>query len=126
MTEPDSAVVLVDHGSRLADANHVLEAIADRVREQLPGRRVVAAHMELAAPSLEDAIESCVAAGAREVVVQPYFLAPGRHSSRDIPQLAESIAARHPGLRIRVSAPLGVHDGLVAAVLDRLRERAGG
>ena len=121
MSAGGTAIVLVDHGSRLAEANQVLEDVAAELRERLPGQRVWVAHMELAPPSLAEAIDGCVAEGAEEVVVHPYFLAPGRHSTRDIPRLAEEAAARHPALRIRVTPPLGVHAGLVEAVLERVR-----
>ena len=117
-----SAIILVDHGSRVADANHQLERVAERLRERVPERLVKTAHMELAEPSLDQAIDACAAAGAEAVVVHPYFLAPGRHSREDIPRLAAAAAARHPGLRVTVSEPLGVHPGLVDAVLERVSE----
>jgi len=115
-----SAVVLVDHGSREPAANEQLEALAKAVRRRLPGRSVRVAHLEIEAPSLEEALQACVAEGAQEIVVHPYFLAPGRHASSDIPRHAEAFAAHHPGLRICVTEPLGVHDGLVQAVVERV------
>ena len=117
-------MILVDHGSRERAANVQLAAIAAALGRQLPGRRVSTAHLTIAAPGLPAAIDACVAEGAREIVVMPYFLAPGRHALRDVPRLAREARARHPGVRIGVSAPLGVHAGLVAAVASRVR-RAG-
>ena len=114
------AIVLVDHGSRVAEANALLDRVAERLRERVPERIVRTAHMELAEPSLDQAIDACVAAGAAEIVVHPYFLAPGRHSREDVPRLAAAAAARHPGVRVSVSEPLGVHPGLVDAVLERV------
>lgn len=115
-------MVLVDHGSREPEANRLLEAVAERLRARLPGRSVRVAHMELVPPGLADTIEACVAEGAREIVVHPYFLAPGRHASRDVPRIAAEAAARHPGVEVRVTAPLGLHEGIVEAVLARLSE----
>jgi cobalt/nickel transport system ATP-binding protein len=115
------AVVLVDHGSREREANRQLAAIAAALRRRLPGRRIATAHLSLARPTLPDAIDACAAAGAREIVVTPYFLAPGRHATGDVPRLAREARARHPGVRIRVAKPLGVHAGLVAAVAERVR-----
>jgi sirohydrochlorin ferrochelatase len=116
------AIVLVDHGSRRAEANAVLDAVAEQVRAAEPGRIVHVAHMELAAPTLAEAVDACVADGARAIVVHPYFLAPGHHSTRDIPRLAAQAAARHDGVDVRVSAPLGVHAKLAEVVLERVRE----
>lgn len=116
------AILLVDHGSRSAEANALLDEVARCVRERLPDRRVAIAHLDLAAPGVAEAVDALVASGVREIVVMPYFLAPGQHGVRDIPALAERCAARHPGVRVRVAAPLGLHAGLVDAVLDRVRE----
>ena len=117
------AILLVDHGSRRDEANLVLDEVASLLRRRRPDWIVHAAHMELAAPSLDDAFDSCVADGAEEIVVHPYFLAPGRHSTDDIPRLVAAATRRHPQIRVRISEPLGVHDHVVDAVLDRI-ERA--
>ena len=120
--KPSRAILLVDHGSRSAEANALLEGVARCVRESLPDRLVAVAHLDLAAPGMAEAVDALVVAGAREIVVVPYFLAPGQHGVRDIPTLAAQSAARHPDLRVRVAEPLGLHPGLVAALLDRVRE----
>lgn len=120
------AVLLVDHGSRRDEANAQLDTLAERVRARLPERFVQVAHMELAEPSIAQGIDACVAAGAREIVVHPYFLGPGRHTRQDIPRLVGEAAARHPGLRVALSEPLGLHDGLVDAVLARIDEAGRG
>jgi sirohydrochlorin ferrochelatase len=116
------AVLLVDHGSRVAEANAVLDQLAVLVRRQLPERLVGVAHMELASPSIAQAVDALVAAGATEVVVHPYFLGPGSHSTRDIPEQVRRAAQRYPELAVQVTQPLGVHAGLVEAVVARIRE----
>jgi sirohydrochlorin ferrochelatase len=118
------AVVLIDHGSREPAANAVVEELAEALRQRLPGP-VEVAHLELAPPDLAAAVARCVGRGAREVVVVPFFLAPGRHSAKDIPALAEAAAARHPGVPVRVAPPLGAHPALVEALLDRISEGGG-
>ncbi len=114
------ALLLVDHGSRRPEANAVLEGVAELVRARRPDWIVQVAHMELASPSVVEGLDVCVQAGATEVVVHPYFLGPGSHALGDVPKLARDAAARHPGVRVRVSEPLGVHPGLVDALLDRV------
>jgi sirohydrochlorin cobaltochelatase len=99
------AVILVDHGSRERAANAQLAAIAGALARRLRGRRVMTAHLSIATPGLPAAIDACVAEGAREIVVMPYFLALGRHAKHDVPRLARAARARHPGVRITVSAP---------------------
>ena len=114
------AILLVDHGSRRAEANQQLESIAQLLRNRDPGRIVRIAHMEIAKPTIAEGLAACVSAGAREIVVHPYLLAPGRHSREDIPTLSAEAAAGHPGVAVRVSEPLGVHDKLADVVLERV------
>ena len=116
----ESAILLVDHGSRRAEANEQLESIAQQLRDREPGRIVRVAHMEIASPTIAEGIAACVEAGARQIVVHPYLLAPGRHSRKDIPALTAKAAADHPGVTVRVSEPLGVHEKLVDVVLERV------
>lgn len=117
-----AAILLVDHGSRRAAANEQLEAVAERLRARDPERVVCVAHMELAPPDIAAGIAACVEAGAREVIVHPYFLGPGNHTTKDIPRLVEAAARNHPGITTRISAPLGLHDKLVDVVLERVGE----
>jgi sirohydrochlorin ferrochelatase len=110
---------LVDHGSRASEANESLATVAALVRERNPGVVVAHAHMELAAPSIADAMATLLRDGATEIVVVPYFLSPGRHSRDDIPRLVADAASAHPGIHVVVSEPLGPHALLAELVALR-------
>lgn len=120
MTAARRAVLLVDHGSRRPEASAQLDALAGRVAERLPGWIVATAHLELVPPTLADGLARCVAAGARDVVIHPFLLAPGRHVVEDLPRLAAEAASQHPGVVVRVSEALGLHEKLVDVVLERI------
>ncbi len=120
MTDPraeEIGLIVVDHGSRRAESNAMLEEMALRVAEVVPYDIVEPAHMELAEPSIATAFDACVARGATTVVVSPYFLLPGRHWTQDIPALVEEAASRHPGVAYLVAAPFGLHP-LMAQVVN--------
>ncbi len=102
-------LVVVDHGSRLDASNRLLLDLATVLRGELGLPNIQPAHMEIAEPTVEEAFDRCVAGGARLVVVFPYFLLPGRHWTEDIPRLAAAAAGRHPGVRVLVAEPLGLH-----------------
>jgi sirohydrochlorin ferrochelatase len=123
-TQPRTALVLVDHGSRSEASNASLVAVAREVAELASGRfvAVIPCHMEIAPPSIADAFDTAVAAGAELVVVALYFLAPGRHSEIDVPQLAAEAAARHAGLAYAVTSSLGPDETLSRLVLARAAE----
>lgn len=119
------AVLIVDHGSRRAEANALLDTLADALRARVD-RVVKTAHLEAAEPSIEKGIDACVAEDAAEITVLPVFLAPGRHTIEDVPAQAAAAAARHPGVAVRVAEPLGSHPLLVEILCERLREVEGG
>lgn len=115
-------LLIVDHGSRRAEANAQLEDIAARVRVRAPGAAVAIAHMELAPPDIATGFAALVAQGATEIHVLPYFLSDGRHSREDIPRIVGEAAAPHPRVTWRIAAPLGPHDLLAELLLVRARE----
>jgi sirohydrochlorin ferrochelatase len=117
---PTSAILLVDHGSRRRDANDQIEALADALRERLPGCVVRIAHLEVAEPTVAQGFAACVAAGAREITVHPWFLGPGRHTREDLPRLVEEARRAHPDVRVAITEPLGIHEKLVDVVIERV------
>ena len=116
------AILLVDHGSRRPEANDLVEQVAAKVRERAPDRTIRIAHLELASPTIDEGVDSCVEAGADEIVVHPYFLGPGNHTTHDIPRLVAEAAKRHPGLRVHISEPLGLHESLIDVIMERVKE----
>jgi len=117
------ALVLLDHGSRRAEAHAHLEALASRVQARAQDTIVRVAHLELAPPGLTEAVAQAVAAGADQVRILPLFLLPGRHVSEDLPRLLGEVRARHPGLDVRASTPLGDQAGLVDLLVAMLEQQ---
>lgn len=116
------ALLLIDHGSTRDDANELLPKVARMVKEMSDFEIVCYAHMELAEPTIQQGFDACVAAGANEVIVHPYFLGPGRHSISDIPRMVAAAAARHSGVSYRITQPLGLDRKMGDLVLQRVHE----
>jgi sirohydrochlorin ferrochelatase len=117
-----TGIIIVDHGSRRAQSNQMLEEVARLFGERFAQKFdvVEAAHMELAEPSIASAYATCVERGATRVVVCPFFLGPGKHWTTDIPRLTAEAAQNHAGTAYHVTMPLGVDD----LILDLLFKRA--
>lgn len=126
MSAVSRAIVLVDHGSRRPEANAQLEALAERVRAREPGTLVLTAHLEVAPPDVAEALARCAAVGADDVVLLPWFLAPGRHTAEDIPRAVAAATARHPSLRVRIGEPIGLDPRLVDLAMARIAGARGG
>jgi len=83
---------------------------------------VYTAHMGLAAPTIAEAFDAAVAAGADHVFVFPYSLAPGRHSRQDMPRMCAEAAARHPGIRWHCGGPIGLDPALGRLIVHRVEQ----
>jgi sirohydrochlorin ferrochelatase len=119
--ESSVGIIVVDHGSRRAASNEMLEELTrTAISERLDYDIVEPAHMELAEPSIATAFDRCVERGATTVVIQPYFLLPGKHWNQDSPARAAAAAARHPGVEYLVAAPFGVHPLMADVVSARV------
>lgn len=112
--------MVVDHGSRRPESNAALLEVVRLFREATPYRLIEPAHMELAKPTIAEAFDKLVGAGAKFIAVHPYFLLPGRHWAEDIPALAADAAARHPGVDYLVTSPLGIHQLMAQVMNDRI------
>jgi len=113
-------ILIVDHGSRLSDANDMLREMADLI-QSMAGSDVVVryAHMELAEPDIAHGFADCVRAGATDVTVFPYMLSPGRHSTADIPRMVAAAAKAFPLVAFNVTPAFGLHEKLAQVVLER-------
>jgi sirohydrochlorin ferrochelatase len=121
MTEKQG-IIIVDHGSRRPQSNDMLEHVAGLFAERFSDDFdiVEPAHMELAMPDIAAAYARCVERGAMRITLLPFFLAQGKHWTKDIPSLTSQAAEQHPGTRYTIAEPLGVDD----LILDLLRKRA--
>lgn len=114
------AILLIDHGSRVPEANAQLEAMADLLRQRAPVQTIVGwAHMELCAPDIAAGFRYCVEQGAAAIVAFPYMLAAGRHVKDSIPQGLAAAAENYPQIPYRIAKPLGLHPLLAEIIAQR-------
>jgi sirohydrochlorin ferrochelatase len=103
------ALLIAAHGSRRSESNDEVRQLAAALSPLVADRYgyVGPAFLELADPSIDEAIDEAVGRGAREVVVLPYFLAAGTHVARDVPQIVRDRQRAHPNVHIRLADHLG-------------------
>ncbi|MFT5587564.1 MAG: sirohydrochlorin cobaltochelatase [Cognaticolwellia sp.] len=115
------ALILVGHGSRRSRGNHPILALAERfaARVDLP---VHAGFLELATPSVLDAIDAAVADGAQDITLAPAVLLAAGHAKNDLPQVLATARKRHPECTFRGSRPLGVTTGMVRLLCAQVEQ----
>jgi sirohydrochlorin ferrochelatase len=120
-----TAILLMGHGSRVAEANQALYSIAGMLRGLRPGMIVEVAFREQHPPDIQAGIDACVRHGAQRVLLYPYFLFAGAHVLEDLPVEMAEARRRHPGLQMAMGEHLGAHPKLAEIVAERVDEAFG-
>lgn len=113
------AVLFVGHGSRDPEGTEEFGHLVELFRSADPERIVEHGFLEFARPVIGDAVERCVARGARTVAVLPGMLMAAGHAKNDIP--SEVHEARHKYADVRFH--YGRHLHLHAKIIDLCRFR---
>lgn len=112
-------LLVVAHGSRRAASNDEVRQLVNLMRKHNQAYdRIECAFLELVGPSILEGIQTCVDAGAEEVIVLPYFLAAGTHVVNDIPDLIGEKQQQHPDIVIRQARHVGGLPGMIELMLE--------
>lgn len=117
-----TAILMMAHGSRIAEANDAAREVAAMVQEITGSEIVEVAFREMHEPNIQQGIDSCVARGAERVLLMPYFLFMGAHVLHDLPEELAAAQHRHPGLVMEMGAHLGAHRKLAEIEAERIGE----
>lgn len=120
-----SAVLLIAHGSRRAEANDDLVRLAAMLRSRGTYSIVEIAYLELAQPDIESGGRRCMEQGATHVKMLPYFLSAGAHVVEDLRWHQNELSTQFPHARFELCPPLGLHPLMIEIVLARLAEGEG-
>ena len=123
---PQTALLLIAHGSRHAPANDDLRRMAERIATSGIYPVVEPAFLELAEPDIATGGSRCVERGATRVLMVPYFLSAGVHLIRDLTSARDSLLAQFPGVDFVLGRPLGPDPLLDQLVVNRAGELARG
>jgi sirohydrochlorin ferrochelatase len=109
----------------MTSSNETVAALAGRLRPRLARYGfdfITHAFLELTEPSISDGVAKLVDAGATQVVILPYFLAPGTHVVDDVPELVAVAKEKYPEVSFTVMSHLGGVDGMVDLILTTASE----
>ncbi len=120
--DPQTAVLLIAHGSRRAAANQDLVQLAQQVADSGGYQIVEVSYLELAEPDIAAGGRNCVRRGARRVLLMPYFLSAGVHVVNDMEEQRSALSAEFPEVEFILCPHLGLHPLMVEIVLGRLVE----
>ena len=118
------SLLLVAHGSRRVESNTEIGAVAAALQERLQNRFAATRHafLELAEPSIPEAIDALVADGSGEILILPYFLSAGRHVYEDIPAIISAKKQQHAHVAITVAPYLGEVSDIIDVLANLARQ----
>jgi cobalt transport protein ATP-binding subunit len=119
------AMLVVGHGSRDADGVDEFWTLAGAIRAAAGELLTGFGFIELATPSVDEAIDDLVTRGATEIVSVPLVLLAAGHLKNDGPAALARARARHPQVRFTLARDLGIEPNVLEVVTDRIRDMAG-
>jgi precorrin-8X/cobalt-precorrin-8 methylmutase len=121
---PVDAVILLGHGSRVRGAGRSMEMVCRLLKEKYGYPVVETCHMSRLGPHFPEVFETCLARGARNILLIPYFLHEGVHMKMDIPGMMQECVSAHPEVRLVMGRHLGFDTLLADLVQKRIEESA--
>ena len=113
-------IVIAGHGSRDPDGIQEFEALIELIRARAPQHVVSHGYLEFVSPTIDQAVATNLAAGARQVVLVPGMLLAASHAKNDLPSELRTFAREHPDIDFHFGAPLGLHPLLLKLVQERI------
>ncbi|MHC0038016.1 sirohydrochlorin chelatase [Pseudoneobacillus sp. C159] len=117
------AVIFIGHGSKGSEGNEAFISFIDRLLAELDTPIKGYGFLENAEPSVFQAVDAAIGAGASEVTVVPVFLLPGVHANDDIPEEIALLKEQHTDIVFRYGDAIGAHPVMVEILTDRLKEK---
>ena len=111
----NTALLLIAHGSRRAEANADAHTMAELLTARGPSP-CLAAFLELASPTIPEGARQCLDRGASRIVLLPFFLSAGMHVTRDLQDWCVRLGQEYPQIQFLLAPPIGCHP-LVVEVL---------
>jgi len=123
--QPEYAIVVAAHGSRDPASLRECESLVQLIKDRATGHPVVHGYLEFAAPTIDEAVRTVVAAGARRVVLLPALLFAAMHAKNDMPAELAWIQQAFPGVEFHFGASLDLHPYLLRLAQQRIVEAEG-
>ncbi|PLS79376.1 MAG: hypothetical protein CYG59_13575 [Chloroflexi bacterium] len=111
------AIILFSHGSVLCGAGQNLTELAARMQARGDAAMVEVGYLNYSEPRFGETVRSCVARGATEIIVVPYFLVAGKFVKEDLPQCIANAERAYPNVKMRVAEAVRFHPALADALL---------
>lgn len=105
----NSCLILLAHGSKNPEWAAPFRQLTADLRKELGNDAVYLCFLENAEPGMNEVAGEIMQTSVRQGRVLPMFMAKGAHFNEDMPALIAEIEALHPGLKLELLEPIGLH-----------------
>ncbi|MCW4044386.1 MAG: sirohydrochlorin nickelochelatase [Candidatus Bathyarchaeota archaeon] len=124
-----TGLIIIGHGSKLPHNKENLEKLADILRRRSTFKTIEISFMVRNRPTIPEAIETLAKKGVSKIVLVPAFLAPGVHTTREIPELIE-LKEKEPllkerGIELVYGEPLGADERIAEIIEEKALKALG-
>jgi sirohydrochlorin cobaltochelatase len=114
-------VLVISHGSREVSANQDFKKLVQRYRHKHPNWVIAYAFLELAEPSIPEALET-LSKKSDEILILPLFLFAAKHVKKHIPDILKIFRKNHSKVKVVLGKPLGSDEKLLVILDQRLQQ----
>lgn len=114
------AILYIAHGTRLQEGIVEAQAFIQSIQRAIPMAIQEIAFLELATPTLEEGMQTCITRGATEILVLPLLLLSAQHIRSDIPQLVDNCRRKTPHIAMHIGEPIGLKRKMILAIAEQL------
>ena len=107
MPNKKKAILIIAHGSQLNKANEEIRQLANYLNQEIKDVVIAYSFLESSKPNIEEAATTLVKQGIQKIYLYPHFLTEGRHVSKDISQITDSLKKHHPQVHFQKTEYLG-------------------
>jgi sirohydrochlorin ferrochelatase len=123
------ALILIAHGSRRDASNQEVAKLTADIAYKLKETEgtfdcIRVAFLELASPSIPDAVDSVFQQGATSATLFPYFLSAGKHVEHDIPEIVADLEKKYPRHSIVTLPYLGTIPSLQETIVSHVTQKS--
>lgn len=122
MLANDLGVLVVGHGTRKPSGQGQLLQLVEQMRQSEPDWAIEPSFLELASPTIEQAIAKLSLQEVRRIIVVPILLFSAAHAKSDIPDTVEASAKEHRITVVAQTPSLGTNPEVIALSNRRYME----
>lgn len=117
------AVLYICHGSRLPEARREAITFVEMCKNLRSESIQEYCYLELAEPTIPQAIAKCVAKGATKIRAIPILLLTATHAKIDIPKQLEEGLKPFPAIVCEFGKPMGIHPKIIEVLHERIKQK---